>query len=182
MLSFFRKIIKKIFSKPQKWQDIEYFDARWKQRIALMAGFIAENKTVLDLGCGKMWLQEFLPKNCTYLPVDYVARTENTIVCDFNRHEFPVQKADIAFVSGCLEYVVDAKWFIQKITNQVDSCIISYCTTDFFPNIAEREERTWVNHFSEKEVIALFEENGFGMKNKIMTDTNNQIFVFANLS
>ena len=49
------------FKKEKKWQDIEYFDDKWKERIEQMARFIKNGSTVIDFGCGPMWLKEYLP-------------------------------------------------------------------------------------------------------------------------
>lgn len=179
LYSILKKIKSFLFPSIKTWQQIEYFDEAWKQRIRLMVQYIPVNSSVIDLGCGKMWLQEILPKGCAYYPVDYVSRGENTIVCDFNRHEFPTIKADISFVSGCLEYVNDVGWFVECIANQTNSCIISYCTTDFFPNLEERHSRTWVNHFSAQAIVAIFEKKGFALQTQDHTTTQNQVFVFV---
>ncbi|MBK9568932.1 MAG: hypothetical protein IPO53_02690 [Chitinophagaceae bacterium] len=45
------------FKKEKKWQDIEYFDDKWKERIEQMARFIKNGSSVIDLGCGPMWLK-----------------------------------------------------------------------------------------------------------------------------
>ena len=58
-------IIKKFFKAVYKnrsvksWKDFEYFDIKWKKRIQLMAALIDKETTILDLGCGKMWLRVF---------------------------------------------------------------------------------------------------------------------------
>lgn len=45
-------------------------------------------KSVMDLGCGEMKLREYLAPEIKYIPVDYVKRSEETLVCDFNKHQF----------------------------------------------------------------------------------------------
>ncbi len=61
------KQIRFFFKKEKEWQDIEFFNEEWKDRIMLMASFIEKESSVMDLGCGRMWLLDFLPENCTYL-------------------------------------------------------------------------------------------------------------------
>ena len=168
------------FKKKKHWKDIEYFDPGWEERVALMAQFIESGKSVLDLGCGKMHLRKYLV-NCTYYPVDYTKRSEDCIICDFNKREFPAIKPNIVFISGCLEYVKPYRWFITSACRQSERIIISYCTTDKFTDRRERESLAWVNHLSEEKILGLFKTNGFKLSHSLQTKTNNSIFVFDRL-
>jgi hypothetical protein len=179
----FRKkisIIKnKLFPNKLIWQNNEYFDPIWQERIKSMSLYLLPNDKVVDLGCGMMWLKKFLKNTNIYIPVDYKQRSEDTIVCDFNNAEFPKVFADVFFVSGCLEYVENYNWFIENISNHSSRCVVSYCTTDKFNNISVRENLMWKNHLSESDIIAIFKKHGFILKDTILTDLNNQIFYFT---
>ena len=173
--------IKQILSsktrKPQSWKDIEHFDPQWEERIKLMARYIKTGESVLDLGCGTMTLAQ-IRTDIDYFPVDYAKRSPDTIVCDFNKKEFPSRFTDVGFVSGCLEYVEDYEWFIGKICAGCQRAIISYCTTDQFPDKSERIKNNWVNNLSEKNIVDLFRGNRFALRSKTKTVTRNSIFVF----
>lgn len=143
-----------------KWSEIEYFDANWKKRIAVMAGMIPAGATVLDLGCGMEWLKDHLPEGSGYVGVDYVGRSQNTIICDFNKREFPDERADVAFVSGCLEYIEDAPWFVSEISKHTDSCLLSYCTPEECP----RREPGWRNSYSHQGIVELFKVAGLPLR------------------
>lgn len=171
-LNFFRR------NKTIRWENIEYFDSNWKKRIKDMSEYIDSGAVVIDLGCGEMWLKEFITENESYIPVDYVSRGDGTIICDFNKYEYPKISTDIAFVSGCLEYINDVKWFVEKISQSNVKCVLSYCTTDFFPIVENRKGFAWKNHLSKSEIITLFENNNFFLVDENLTKTNNQIFVF----
>ncbi|MDX1700918.1 MAG: hypothetical protein R3250_09890, partial [Melioribacteraceae bacterium] len=72
------------------WRDIEYFDKTWKDRIKKMTAYLpGDVKSVVDLGAGKEWLREFLPKDVMYYPVDLKKISNQTIECDFNKKQFP---------------------------------------------------------------------------------------------
>jgi len=161
----------------REWKDIEYFDKTWKNRIRLMASFLPEKVSVLDLGCGEMWLKG-IGEFSEYIPVDYCDRGPGTQVCDFNNGEFPAAKADYAFVSGCLEYVKDADWFVRKISEACDACVISYCTTDYTPSIDVRNERCWVNSFSRGDIIRLFQTVDMCLVQETIHEPGNNIFMF----
>lgn len=161
-----------------KWQDIEYFDNLWRARIELMSGYIPKGASVLDLGCGKMWLRELL-QDSEYYPVDYTSRGNGTIICDFNKDPFPDINCDVSFVSGCLEYVIDYKSFIREIALHTKTCIISYCTTEETPDLKERMSLVWVNHLSKQEIIELFKANGMQLIDETTYLVKNSIFVFS---
>ena len=169
--------LKSFLKKEKDWQDIEHFDYNWESRVAQMAAYIIEGKSVLDLGCGKMFLKKYLSGN-PYFPVDYKKRGEGCIVNDFNKHQFPEIAADISFISGCLEYIKDYKWFISCACRKSERIILSYCTTDEFPEMAERKSLAWVNHLSSSAVINFFKENHFKLLTSELTKSNNSIFVF----
>jgi hypothetical protein len=160
-----------------QWKKIEYFDESWKARIGLMAGFIPPASSVLDLGCGKEWLVDYVGRD-RYTGVDYKARSAQTIVCDFNRRQFPSVHRDVAFVSGCLEYVEEPAWFIQRICEACDRCIVSYCAFDTHPDTFSRRTAGWVNDLTLRELIHEFEINGFVLDSETETPTRNSVLVF----
>lgn len=181
MERFMKKLVGELIKffkyKPKKnWQDIEYFNPDWKGRIENMSKFVTKGSTLVDLGCGKMWLKEFVTKEEVYIPVDYIKRSNDTIVCDFNKHQYPKVNADTAFISGCLEYILDYKWFVAKLGANHKKCILSYCLIENFPDKSQRIKKTWVNHLNETQICNLFKKNGFKLVNKV--SSSNTIFVF----
>lgn len=178
-MSLWNRIKKNIFfwRQARSWQSIERFDPTWKKRIATMSQFIPQDTTSLvDLGCGPRWLREIITPSINYLGVDYKTRGQDTLICDFNKHQYPQKPIDVAFVSGCLEYVLDYDWFIQNICKYSKTCILSYCTLDSYPDIALREKQAWVNHLSEHDIKRIFEKYEFHLVHLELTD--NRIFVF----
>ncbi|PZR81745.1 MAG: hypothetical protein DLM68_17160 [Hyphomicrobiales bacterium] len=161
------------------WKEIEYFDQTWINRVRKMAAYVPPKSRVLDLGCGEMWLREFL-EDCIYIPVDYKTRSAETIVCDFNRCEFPDEQVDVAFVSGCLEYIENPFWFIEEIATHSKICVISYCSTEHFDDPAQRAALGWKNSFGSKELISLFGANDMKLTDEtFLQDTKNTIFRFV---
>ena len=146
-----------------------------------MSTFINPNDSVLDLGCGKMWLKEYLKETNMYFPSDYIKRSNECEVVDFNKRQFPKISVNVVFASGVLEYVDNPQWFVNEINKCSFRCIISYCSTNYFPDINNRKSLKWVNNFSEVDLIELFTKYNFVLKEKLLTDTNNSIFVFDKL-
>lgn len=158
------------------WKDIEYFDDSWRQRINRMAGFIPAKATVMDLGCGRQWLRDIVgPQN--YTGVDYRPRGENTVVCDFNKRQFPDFRRDVAFVSGCLEYVTDYRWFIAQICEKANMCILSYCSLEMHPDLVARRRVGWVNNLTIDEIKREFGKHRFTMSSETVA-LGNTILVF----
>jgi hypothetical protein len=165
-------------SRTKHWKDFEYFDEQWKVRIKKMSEFIEEEITILDLGCGEMWLKEYISENRIYFGCDYIKRDEATIICDFNKKEFPKIHVDLCFISGCLEYVEDVNWFINRVCECCKAVVISYCTTDFHQDIHKRNSMGWANNLSSEELIQLFFKNDYIVRKKD-TILKNQIFKFT---
>ncbi len=160
------------------WKQIEYFDSDWKERIKIMAAYLEPGKIVTDLGCGKMWLKEYIPETNIYYPVDYINRGDDTVICDFNNNEFPTHKSEIAFVSGCLEYIEKPEVFIRKIAENNTICILSYCTTDNFKTLRTRKANAWKNNLSRSELIKLFSDQNMKLYDENITESKNNIFIF----
>lgn len=177
MISLFKKVLQR----NKKWEDIEYFDENWKNRIKIMSLFIKNEKNVLDIGCWKMWLKGYLWENKTYIGLDYKDRGWN-YVCDLNNEDFPNIKCDVVFMSGVLEYINDYEKLIKDICDLWNkSVIISYCAIDYKINsdIKFRKKLTWVNHLSINDLVWIFEKENF-YKEKIDINYNwNYIFKFT---
>lgn len=171
------------FNKPkevqsiQLWESNEAFDPDWASRILFMAGFIESGNSIVDLGCGPGWLKKFLPPGCVYYGCDAIARDGNTIVCDFNKNEFPDIFVDVAFISGVLEYVREWEWFIECSTKCSNKIVMSYCTSDYFPDRKYRKELGWVNSLSISTIIKLLEENGFAISKQEQIKDNSTVIV-----
>ena len=164
-----------------KWADIEYFDNSWKIRVSGMSKYIPRSaKSVMDLGCGEMWLKEMIEPSIQYIGVDYKKRDTHTLVCDFNKMQFPDEKVDVIFVSGCLEYVKHPEWFIGQISQHSKMCILSYCTLNDFPNMNERKKYSWKNHLTKEKIVHYFLLSNMHLSHFEKTETNNAIFIFNN--
>lgn len=160
------------------WRQFEYFNDEWRRRLSLMSSYIDNGSVVVDLGCGRQWLKEFLSRSCQYIPVDYVSRSPDTVVCDFNLYEFPNVYADVVFVSGVLEYMADVDWFIEQAANHAErKVIISYCCSNGSDG-RSRRKNNWVNDISFHDVESRFKKHGMFLKSHADID-GNTIFLFS---
>jgi hypothetical protein len=154
----------------------------WQIRIKLMYRlFSCSSQSVMDLGAGAMTLKRYLPDDIRYIPVDYIKRYDETVVCDFNKQEFPNYSVDTIFVSGCLEYVENVEWFIEKIQNQcAKEVIISYRSLELTPDIQYRVSIGWVNFYTTTEIIEIFQKYGFLLSRSLIMRGKTVILKFTN--
>jgi hypothetical protein len=147
----------------ERWSNPDALEPTWDARAQLAAQFIPAGTRVLDLGCGRMALRQFLPEQCRYQPCDLVARGEDTIVCDFNAGEFPeaaAREADLIVMLGVLEYIADVDAFFAKLAQSKREIVLSYCATEFTAHL-DRASLGWINHFGIEELANLFDRFGF---------------------
>lgn len=140
------------------------FDQGWTERILTMAECIQPHESVLDLGCGPGWLQTMLADTNTYYGCDRFRRDEKTILADFNRHQFPGINVDVAFISGVMEYVVDWEWFLTQAMAVAHKVVLSYCTTDQFPDVEERRKKGWINDLALQDLRDFFVHRNRGIE------------------
>jgi hypothetical protein len=146
-----------------RWSNPASLEAAWDHRAELAAQFISSGARVLDLGCGKMALRRFLPFACSYWGCDLVSREADTVVCDFNRGEFPRQaaeQADIITMLGVLEYITDIDGFFSNLRATERPVILSYSAADLTSSL-DRSSLGWLNHLSFVDLAELFGRHGF---------------------
>lgn len=143
-----------------RWENAENLSAIWDERARLAAGLVPRGARVLDLGCGAMALERFLPPYCDYIPCDLVARDGRTLVCDFNAQEFPdPAECDVAVALGVLEYLADAPAFLRRLHQLGRTVVVSYNLAGESP--PDRRALGWVNDYSRAEFGDLLRTAGF---------------------
>jgi hypothetical protein len=152
-----------------KWEEIDGY-ANWDKmqiRVREYLPWIDDNdRSVIDYGAGEgEFLKTLLKPGVKYFPVDFIRRSDETILCDLNSGKFPDIHADTAFLSSMLMLLTSAEALIQHVCKTAKRKIItSYTTTDLTPNITTRRKAMMVNDFSEKEFISMFTDKGFELK------------------
>jgi hypothetical protein len=159
-----------------RWSDPAQLEAAWNARAAIAATYVPAGARVLDLGCGAMALEAKLPTGCSYIPCDLVARDARTIVCEFNRGEFPdATEADLIAALGVLEYIYDAPAFLKRLAARRCPVILSYCPRDFSQH-ADRGALGWVNAFSIEQLSQMLRAAGFSIRRCDQIDALQAIF------
>lgn len=156
-----------------RWSDPASLDPAWEDRAQIAAQFVPAGSRVLDLGCGNMALQRFLPYGCSYQGCDLVARDARTIVCDFNAGQFPTEaanNADIVVILGVLEYIHDVEAFFTHLRSTNHDVVLSYCATDL-SGPADRASLGWKTNFSFLDLAELVDRHGFRIACSTPADT-----------
>ena len=162
-----------------QWSSSAEFDEAWKRRIEMMARHIRGPGTVADFGCGMMWLKPLLPDGNSYLGIDCLPRTPETVVLDLNNCTLDGIQADIAFLSGVLEYVEDVPGFIAMLkAGSFRQVILSYCTLEKHPEMQARLNCNWASHESIFTIIGGFLPD-FHLTALEEVNNHNTIMVFS---
>lgn len=148
------------------WARDDVFAPQWDDRVRLMASRIPAGAAVIDVGAGTQQLRSELPEGSTYIPVDLVARTPDTVVCDFNEDAvYPDLAADWVVASGVIEYLHDVPLFLKWVSASAPQAVVSYVVTEGpFESRLRRRSLRWVNDFDSESVVGLLEEAGMTVR------------------
>jgi len=163
----------------KRWSDPGQLEVAWDARARFAAEFISEGTRVLDLGCGRMSLEGFLPWGCSYQPCDLVARDIRTILCDFNHGNYPdeaAHKADLVSMLGVLEYIFEPSSFFAHLHRWQRPLLLSYCATEGISATEKRRSLGWVNDLSLEQLLNLFNDSGFAIERAERIDNLQWIF------
>ena len=156
-----------------RWANPQQLEQAWDKRARFISEWIPLGARVLDLGCGAMNLRDHLADGCRYQGCDVVARTSQTVVCDFNRGEFPATAAAQAShitLLGVLEYIYDLPIFLNRLRATGKPIVLSYCSTSGVIEHSQRQQLGWVNHLSNTQLEALFTSAGLTIGRKEQID------------
>lgn len=160
------------------WSDLEY-STIWGThmgRVKEIADWIpTEVKSVADYGAGKLSLKEFLNPAVLYYPIDYIKRSEETIVCDFDKDNFPDIKTDVSVCTATLVFIERVEELLEHICSHTfRTIILSYVTWEAFSNTAGRRVSGYINDFTEDNIQQMLLKHGFILK-EIRPDPANKI-------
>lgn len=97
------------------------------------------------------------------------------IVCDLNSGEFPSVYAEVAVLSGILEFLTTAEILIEHVCKKTErKIILSYITLEKFSDKAGRHASAYVNNFTKQQIIGMLLKSGFELK-EMHTDPSHDI-------
>lgn len=168
------------------WIELENNNlAGWKlmhKRCEMISewGWIPKDvKTVVDYGAGQKFIKEYLPVSAAYYPVDYIDRGDHTIICDFNKSEFPNIHSEVSVCNGVLMYIEPADRLVSHICEHTKHAIIfSYITLEGFSDINARRRTGMCNEFTEQQIVDMFFSYNFELKDRKYDTAGNTTITF----
>jgi Methionine biosynthesis protein MetW len=138
----------------------------WDKRNEIIAGFIADRSSVLDLGCGAQTLRTHLKPQCKYQPCDVVRGTPGVTFCDFNAGIYPDldQPFDYVVCSGLLEYIRKPREFLDQVCQLGQTLLVSYHVFKPSESKLERLARNWVTHMTRNDMERVLQSVGLEWK------------------
>lgn len=162
----------------ERWANPAQLEAAWAPRALIAADFILAGSRVLDIGCGEMVLERYLPFGCSYVPCDVLRRDDRTIVTDLNAGSFPEETAaaaDVVVMLGVWEYLFRPEETFAALAKSGKPVVCSYCTRERTTHL-DRRALGWVNDFSLEEFIALARQNGYAVSAQRPVDSVQYLF------
>jgi hypothetical protein len=131
------------------------------------ASLIEPGRTVLDLGCGPyMALQSFLPTGCQYTPADLTKWSDDVIVVDLDRGEFPAGSYDYVVILGVLEYLQTPAAVLREARLHAAHLIASFALLPEGGDLLKRQSYLWINHYRQPEFEAELAGNGWSITDR----------------
>ena len=151
-----------------RWKDIgrEKDAAAWVERSEYAARWLTDCNSVIDLGCGTMPLEKFLPPGTLYIPVDVAKRDGRTIVVDLNKERLPELQADAIVALGLIGYLFDVPGLLNFLAERYRTVVVSYNATDTADAAINRLANGWVNAYSSTELETIFRGAGLIIQDK----------------
>ncbi len=146
----------------ERWRELELSTSKaWFHRSRRAAKWLEDAGSVADLGCGHMLFESCLRSDQTYIPVDFLARDDRTVVVDFNREPLPKLAATHFVALGLFEYLYDLEGFLRSLRSGFEAGVASFYTKRPEVPQARRLSNGWVNHQSDEEFRRLLGDAGF---------------------
>lgn len=162
-----------------RWSDPSQLEPSWQARSKLASQFIQIGSRVLDVGCGAMALERFLPLGCHYQPCDVVARDDRTIVCNLNDEPLPenvLRECDLVTLLGVLEYLYEPEKLLKQLVMAGKNLLLSYCAMDWSERL-DRRALGWVNDLSLADIHKMALDAGFRVQRVERIDEFQALFV-----
>lgn len=112
-------------------------------RVAARLIDFTKTNTIVDIGAANERIRAFLPENISYIPVDYIRYSEETVLCDLTKNEFPNIEGDprrtCMLLVAAITYATDWKWLLKRIA---ENCNTFICAHNDFVRMSREYRRT----------------------------------------
>jgi len=151
----------------EHWRQVGNYRDAWGESAAIAARFVRPHTRVLDVGCGRMLLRNYLPPDCHYVPADLIGWSPEVTVVDLDRGEFPRGNFDYIVALGVLEYTLNPARILRQARANGFHLIVSFCHPEPNADLAWRRKRRWINDFPAEELLLHLAESGWAVAQDI---------------
>jgi hypothetical protein len=157
-----------------RWGNPSSYKPDWDDRSKLVAPLIPDGANVLEIGAGTGNLRKLIEHRCNYVGADLVPLDSDIRCLDLESDPLPHECYDCIVLLGVFEYLHKTFNAAEKIASATDHAVISYCCVrDNAPDAIEiRNQRGWVNHFSEIEFTGMFALFGLGAASRTTANSD----------
>jgi len=147
-----------------RWSDPSNFPSHWDSRAEAAGRLIPAGSSVLDLGCGSMALERYLPEGAIYYPSDICSRDERTLICNVDLEPLPeIPGLQVVCALGLNEYLNDINGFYCRVRERNARFVTSYHPLLDHKQI-DRPSMGWMNSLTFPEWIAIIENARFELQ------------------
>ena len=142
----------------KRWKHDNELFQDWDERTLILGSFIPLENNVIEFGAGNMVLKTLNFKS--YTPTDIVKRNQEMLVCDLNEPiALDLSCYDTGVFSGVLEYVYNIDTVFNKISQDINQIVLSYCCSDIIT--LSRDKNGWLSDFTKGELEEIFEKYNY---------------------
>lgn len=162
-----RDLIAKRESDIERWQTRDSVDRAWAVRMRTAATMLMPEMraggSLIDLGCGAMGFKNHIKPEIRYIPADIVKRSDDTILIDLNRGQWPDTQATAAVALGVLEYIYDLDAFFVGLRQIAPMAVITYHirTGQSEAHGVARLKMGWLSDFDLVQIVSAIEAAGW---------------------
>ena len=127
LLDYVERLIRAKATDAGRWSAWErLLDPASHLRAGLAAQHLPRGGSVLDLGCGLMFLRDYLAPGTAYIPMDLMARGPRCLVGDLNQGHFPKGRVDAVTMLHLLEYIHDPGALLSWARTVTGRLVLTY--------------------------------------------------------
>ncbi|GAB1268423.1 hypothetical protein NBRC116493_16760 [Aurantivibrio infirmus] len=152
----------------------------WDRRAMLIANNIKPEASLLDLGCGNMLIEKYLVSPKNYFPCDISPRDERTIVCDFDKLEYPDDLGeDHIICMGVVNYLKHQTELLDHICTRQKNFHFSFKPKNLIQ--LKISEGIFPEAMTFEQAVDIVHKHGFEIKYQFMMGQGDEIVIIANL-
>ncbi|WP_320171288.1 FkbM family methyltransferase [Maridesulfovibrio sp.] len=147
-----------------RWSRWNYLSTDADLRAGMAGRLVPEGSNVLDAGAGLLLLRDYIPEDCSYTPLDIVARSRNCIVADLNQQQYPKTGYDVICALGLFEFLHDPESFMKWARKHSGRLIFTYHIMLPGKDLEQRRAAGFFNDYKQNELETIIRSSGWKIR------------------